>query len=191
PIIYQFKSLEHHQLVALYAMSHVGLVTPLRDGMNLIAKEFVASKVDMSGVLILSEMAGAAKELGEALIINPTTKEEIADALQEALQMPPEEQVRRNGIMQRRLQRYNVNRWASDFIGVLVESSENQASYFGKLLNKTERQRLIERYNRSNHRLLLLDYDGTLMPFVKLPQLAAPTKEVMDTLLELATPEQN
>ena len=85
PVLYQYRSLPFEPLVALYVVSDVALITPLRDGMNLIAKEYVASRGDKSGVLILSEMAGAEKELGEALIINPNSREEIADALKHAL----------------------------------------------------------------------------------------------------------
>src|SRR5260370_21819648 len=89
-------------------MSEVALVTPRRDGMNLIAKEYVASRADQRGVLILSEMAGASRELGEALIINPNDESEIVDALRTALEMPEEEHVRRNKEMQNRLERYDV-----------------------------------------------------------------------------------
>ncbi|MCG6162245.1 trehalose-6-phosphate synthase [Leptospira bandrabouensis] len=71
PIVYLYKSFSFEDLVALYGASDVGLVTTLRDGMNLVAKEYLASQVDNEGVLILSEMAGAAKELGEAILINP------------------------------------------------------------------------------------------------------------------------
>ena len=84
--------------------------------MNLIAKEYVASRADNEGVLILSEMAGAAKELGEALLINPNSREEIAEAIKQALEMPLDEQKRRNAAMQKRLRRYNVVAWAKDFV---------------------------------------------------------------------------
>ena len=116
PIIYQYRSLPFQSLAAMYAMSHVALVTPLRDGMNLVAKEYVATRHDKTGVLVLSEMAGASKDLPEAIIINPNNREEIADALKTALEMPREEQMRRNGIMQNRLRRYDVTRWAMDFL---------------------------------------------------------------------------
>lgn len=191
PIIYQFKALHFHQLVALYTISHVALVTPLRDGMNLIAKEYIASKPDKTGVLILSEMAGAAKELGEALIINPTTKEEIANAIVEALQMPLEEQSRRNAIMQHRLRRYNVVRWAADFINDLATAGEHQRSYFAKVLTSTDRRHIIEQYSNSIHRLVMLDYDGTLMPFVNRPALAKPTENILNILSELSSQHQN
>ena len=71
PLLYQYRNLPFEELVSLYRACDVALITPLRDGMNLVAKEFIASRPDQSGVLILSEMAGAAKEMGEALLINP------------------------------------------------------------------------------------------------------------------------
>ena len=100
----------------MYRLCDVALITPLRDGMNLVAKEFVASRPDQTGVLILSEMAGAAKEMGEAMIINPFHSGDFAQALEQALAMPAEEQVRRNQLLQERLRRYDVIRWAEDFI---------------------------------------------------------------------------
>ena len=80
-------------VVALYNIADIALIIPYRDGMNLIAKEFIASKVDSKGVLILSETASAAEELGEALIVNPNNREAIAEALREALLMTDEEQI--------------------------------------------------------------------------------------------------
>lgn len=121
PIIYQYRHLTLYPLSALYSMSEVALVTPLRDGMNLIAKEYVASRTDKTGILVLSEMAGAAKELGEAIIINPNDRRELADALKGALEMTREEQERRNTVMQDRLRRYDVVRWATDFVSQLLQ----------------------------------------------------------------------
>jgi trehalose 6-phosphate synthase/phosphatase len=113
-------------LVALYSVSDVALVTPLRDGMNLVAKEYVATRTEQTGVLILSEMAGAAHELGEALLVNPYHVEEIADALTRALEMPTAEQAYRNRAMQARLRRNNVTRWADDFIRILLATKGEQ-----------------------------------------------------------------
>ena len=191
PIIYQYRALQFDSLVALYAMSHVALVTPLRDGMNLIAKEYVASRTDETGVLILSEMAGAAKELGEAIIINPSSKEEIAEALKTALEMPCEEQVRRNKIMQNRLQRYSLSRWATDFLERLDSMKAARTDIAVKLLHGHARSELLQRYQRSRRRLLLLDYDGTLVSFVARPQLAKPTQELYTILRALAADSRN
>jgi len=116
PVCYMYKHIPFRTLVALYNIADVGLVTPLRDGMNLIAKEFVATKTDGRGMLILSELAGAAHELGEAIIVNPNNKFRIAEAIEKALTTPEKEQIERNGRMQERLKRHNIRRWARDFI---------------------------------------------------------------------------
>ncbi len=191
PIIYQYKSLSFPTLVAMYAMSDVALVTPLRDGMNLIAKEYLASRRDDSGVLIISEMAGAAKELGEAIIINPNNREEIAEALRQALTMPADEQRRRNQIMRRRLSRYNVVRWANDFLELLSGARQTDRVFFGKLLNEPTRRQLLHAYAGAQRRLLLLDYDGTLVGFHRRPSNAKPGKDVLALLQSLGNDPSN
>jgi trehalose 6-phosphate synthase/phosphatase len=119
PILYQYKTLPLEMLTPYYCASNVALVTPIRDGMNLVAKEYVASHPDNRGVLILSEMAGAAKELREAVLVNPNSIEEIAAALKQAVEMPEAEQIRRNVPMRKRLRRYNIFRWAEEFFEAL------------------------------------------------------------------------
>src|SRR5690606_41164311 len=98
-----------------YGITDVALITPLRDGMNLVAKEYLACRPDGTGALILSEMAGAARELGEALIINPNHKGEIAAAILQGLTMPEEERIRRNRTMQDRLRKHDSTHWAAGF----------------------------------------------------------------------------
>jgi trehalose 6-phosphate synthase/phosphatase len=191
PIIYQYRSLPFQSLVAMYAMSHVALVTPLRDGMNLVAKEYVATRHDKTGVLVLSEMAGASKELPEAIIINPNNREEIADALKTALEMPCEEQMRRNAIMQNRLRRYDVARWAMDFLAELVSTSPVDEESHVKWLDPSERHNLTEQYHHSVRRLLILDYDGTLVPFAAYPEVATPTQRLLRILRSLAADSRN
>ncbi len=187
PVIYQFRHLSLYPLSALYGLSDIALVTPLRDGMNLIAKEYIASRTDQTGVLILSEMAGAAKELGEAVIVNPNDRREIAEALREALLMPREEQVRRNIIMQERLRRYDVTRWATDFVTQLTQMEAVRGQFEAKLLSPALRKQISDEFARAGRRLLFLDYDGTLVPFERRPRQAAPTPAVVDLLQSLAT----
>ena len=134
PLVYQFRNLTFDEIVPLYRLCDVALITPLRDGMNLVAKEFIASRPDQTGVLILSEMAGAAKEMGEALIINPFHREDFAKALEQALTMPVEEQVRRNKLMQERLRRYDVVRWADDFVQALLSTQKTEAARRARVL---------------------------------------------------------
>ncbi|EGW36319.1 bifunctional alpha,alpha-trehalose-phosphate synthase (UDP-forming)/trehalose-phosphatase [Desulfosporosinus sp. OT] len=182
PIIYQYKFLPLNSLLAMYRQSDVALITPLRDGMNLIAKEYVAARPDQTGVLILSEMAGAAKELGEALIINPNNLEAIAGALQQALTMPEAEQKKRNKVMQQQLKRYDVVRWSGDFIQELLQVQKSQSQTLP--LDKHQ-QTLSTVFHQADKRLLLLDYDGTLVPFTDSPDHAKPDKELLDLLQSL------
>jgi trehalose 6-phosphate synthase/phosphatase len=191
PIIYMFKALTFAPLVTMYSASHIALITPLRDGMNLIAKEYVAAREDKTGVLILSEMAGASKELLEALIINPNNRNEIAEAIAEALEMPEEEQIRRITIMQERLKRYDVVRWAADFMEELANTRQIRNKYFAKVLNSSDRMQFVEDYCQSNRRLLLLDYDGTLVPFAVHPHTATPSQSLIGTLRDLAADPRN
>jgi trehalose 6-phosphate synthase/phosphatase len=174
PIVYQYRNVPFPSLVALYTASDICLVTPLRDGMNLVAKEYVATRTDGSGVLVLSEMAGSAKELPEAIVINPNNRNEIAQALKDALETPLDEQKRRNRIMQNRLRRYDVKRWADDFLNALAGAREMQDRIEAKLLAPDERAEIIHEYKTSRRRALFLDYDGTLTPLARFPSMARP-----------------
>jgi trehalose 6-phosphate synthase/phosphatase len=191
PIIYQYKFLSFQPLVALYSISDVALITPLRDGMNLIAKEYLATRTDKTGVLILSEMTGAADELGEAVIINPNNYEEIAEALKTALEMPPAEQKERNQVMQNRLANYDVIRWANDFIQELLSVQEQQKIFTLRLLEDSIQEQLLKEYKKAKRRIIFLDYDGTLVPFVSDPQRAVPSAEILKTLTSLSADSEN
>ncbi|MEW6172369.1 MAG: bifunctional alpha,alpha-trehalose-phosphate synthase (UDP-forming)/trehalose-phosphatase [Bacillota bacterium] len=191
PIQYLSRSLSFQPLVAMYDVADIALITPLRDGMNLIAKEYIATKVEGKGVLIISEMAGAASELGEAVVINPNNKEEVADALKEALEMPEEEQIVRNRVMQKRLKRWNVTQWADKYIEKLIEAKKRQEGFLVKRLSPGARVKLVKDYTRAGRRLIFLDYDGTLVPFFDKPENATPDKEVLGLLEKLAASEKN
>lgn len=191
PVIYQYRTLTLKEIAALYRLCDVALITPLRDGMNLVAKEFVASRPDQTGVLILSELAGAAKEMGEAILINPHHREEIARALATALAMPVEEQIRRNRLLQDRLRRYDVNRWADDFVHALMETQTVAAAQLARSLTGKARSTLIQQYTSAARRTLFLDYDGTLVPFVGDPKLARPDAEVLELLAALSSDPAN
>jgi alpha,alpha-trehalose-phosphate synthase [UDP-forming] len=117
PIHYLFRSVSSTELLALYRVADVALVTPLRDGMNLVAKEYCAAKLDESGVLVLSEFAGAAAELGDALLVNPFDVEEVAVSIHRALSMPLAERKERMGRMRRHLAERDVFRWSESFLG--------------------------------------------------------------------------
>jgi trehalose 6-phosphate synthase/phosphatase len=190
PVVYQYRHVPFSSLAALYAVSDVCLVTPLRDGMNLVAKEYIATRAG-GGVLILSEMAGAAKELPESILINPNNRAEIAGALKEALEMAPVEQQKRHRLMQRRLKRYNVTRWASDFLTTLLSMREVQSRVESKLLSDAAKHEIIERYRASRRRLFFLDYDGTLTPLVRHPGLAGPDPMRRELLRSLGADPKN
>lgn len=175
PVWYFYRSMPFDDLVDLYSFSHVALITPLRDGMNLVAKEYVASRTEGDGVLILSEMAGAASEMQEALIVNPHNVDQFADALKTALQMDVAEQRLRMKSMQKRLSRYNVDRWAQDFMKALSEKNRLTAAPAAcKKMSPSIAEQVLSDYKDAHEKLLLLDYDGTLVDFCGNPDDACP-----------------
>ncbi|MFC1761677.1 bifunctional alpha,alpha-trehalose-phosphate synthase (UDP-forming)/trehalose-phosphatase [Planctomycetota bacterium] len=191
PIWYLYKSLPFEQLAALYLAADVALVTPLRDGMNLVAKEYLATKNGQAGVLVLSEMAGAASELGEAITVNPNKKVSLVEAIHNALDMPEEEQQQRNQRMQVRLKRYTVSRWAKDFMTRLEGLHESQAHLAEHHLKSIDKQELQKDYQAASQRLILLDHDGTLVDFTIQADQASPSSELLKQLEALACDAKN
>lgn len=187
PVSYQFKNLPFYQISALLARADIALLTPIRDGLNLVAKEYVAAKQQHHGVLILSEMTGVIDELPEATRINPNDINAIVDALKSALRMPKKTQRTRLLSMQRRISRYTVQRWARDFMDELGKSRETQLVKGGKLLTSDGEERIIRQFKKAKSRLLLLDYDGTLRGFASThnPRLAAPSASLKRLLKDL------
>lgn len=117
PIHYQFREMDRTQLLGHYFACEIALITPLRDGMNLVAKEYCASTIDDNGVLILSEFAGAAAQMAKgALIVNPYDLESTADAIYAAYIMNPEEKQRRMRILRNEVKRNDVRRWVNWFL---------------------------------------------------------------------------
>ncbi|HCU22273.1 MAG TPA: bifunctional alpha,alpha-trehalose-phosphate synthase (UDP-forming)/trehalose-phosphatase [Candidatus Atribacteria bacterium] len=191
PIWYLYRQLQLMNLTALYNIADVALVTPLRDGMNLVAKEYLATKAERKGVLILSEMAGAARELGEAIIVNPNDVEGIVEAIKKAFSLSDEEQIEMNRIMNRRLSRYTIEKWAKEFLDNLIKARDTQLAYTTKKLTKTIRSRIQNDYISAQHRLLLLDYDGTLVSFADAPRKAKPDEKLFTLLEKLTSDERN
>jgi trehalose 6-phosphate synthase/phosphatase len=184
PVMNLYRSIPFATLAALYYTCEIALITPLRDGMNLVAKEYVATKQQgKDGVLILSEMAGAAREMGEAIIVNPNNKEEIANALVTALEMSREEKLSRITSMQKRLARYDVRRWANDFIGKLEQVRLLREKLQSKRLTGNDCEKILSEYRNASRALFLLDYDGTLVPFAGKPEKAIPD-DILIKLLE-------
>jgi trehalose 6-phosphate synthase/phosphatase len=191
PIHYFYRGFAFERLSAFYGLADVLLVTPLRDGMNLVAKEFVAVHRDGGGVLILSETAGSAREMGEALLINPNNSEEIAEALKTALEMGEEDQLERNALMNERLSRYDIVAWTKDFLNKLGQVRERQDSYLVRKLAGSFQEKLVASYRKAGTRLIILDYDGTLVSFRARPRKGAPDRELIELLGALAADPAN
>lgn len=186
PIYYLYRSLPFKQLSAFYNLADIALVTPFRDGMNLVAKEYVASKNDGKGVLILSEMAGSSVELNDTLCINPNDIDSIVDSLGIAINMPEDEQEERLAAMQKKISKQTVQKWANDFIKSLNKVYQNQLIYEEKGFYSDVIEKVKTKFAVAENRLILLDYDGTLVPFAEKPQQAAPDKNLLSILENLA-----
>lgn len=191
PVHYFYRSFSLESLSAFYRMAHVALVTPMRDGMNLVCKEFIASKLDKTGVLILSEMAGASKELSDAILINPNNIPQMAEAIYKALIMPEEEQIVHISIMQETLKRYNIHHWVNMFTERLEHILEIQKSMATRQFDDKAAAQIASRFGECQNRMLFLDYDGTLTGFHPDPQMAKPDTILINLLKRLASNPKN
>ncbi len=175
PLHFIHGSIDFTELCALYALADVGLVTPLIDGMNLVAKEYVAAQRDARGVLVLSEFAGAAEELLGAMSVNPYDAREVADAVAEALQMPAEQRQHRMKPMRQRVMTFDAARWARAFVDDLAsrDLTPDDKSH------ADEAKAALSAAVRAGQRIaLFLDYDGTLREIERDPAAATPTPEL-------------
>ncbi len=189
PVIYFYRSLPFENLIELYSSADIALLTPLRDGMNLVAKEYIASKVNQKGVLILSEMTGASKELGEAISVNPNNINYTADAIYRALTLSDEERIRAVKTMQKRIKRYDVHKWASEFIKSLNKTTKKQEEHKARKISPKIKELIIFDYKKEKQKTIFLDYDGTLQRFFNNPQDAKPDEELYKLLDKLAAKE--
>ena len=187
PVHYIFRGLSPTDLVAIYRAADVMLVTPLRDGMNLVAKEFIASRTDGDGVLVLSEFAGAAWELPEALQVNPYDTDGTGDVFYRALEMEPEERRARMAPLRARVETYDVHRWVASFLEQLGAVARPVSPAGSAVAGSAAvREELTRRLDEADSLLLLLDYDGTLVPFTPTPELARPDAGLLALLRSLA-----
>ena len=191
PINYFYRSFVFEEIAALYHISDICLVNPFRDGMNLVAKEYIATKRDGKGVLILSEMAGASIELSDALIVNPTNIKEIENALLQALEMPEEEQKATISNMQEIISSQHVGQWAKDFIDELVLVKKKNKELQKKIIVQKNFNEIKDAYQKAEKRLIILDYDGTLVSFHRNPMKASPTIDVLDLLEKMCADSHN
>jgi trehalose 6-phosphate synthase/phosphatase len=187
PIHYVYRSLPEKHVVALYRAADVMLVTPLRDGMNLVAKEFVTARPDEDGVLVLSEFAGAAAEMGEALQVNPYDIDTMAQAYSDALDMQEDERHLRMRSLRQRIASRDVHHWAQSYIEALSAARRPSSPAITQVLTSPDDLAALAARLRSADRLmLLLDYDGTLVPFARAPDLASPDRPLRELLANLA-----
>ncbi|WP_421918690.1 bifunctional alpha,alpha-trehalose-phosphate synthase (UDP-forming)/trehalose-phosphatase [Marinifilum sp.] len=191
PVWYFYRSLPFENLIELYSSCDVALVTPVRDGMNLVAKEYVASRTNRTGVIILSEMAGVSKEMGEALMINPNNTGEIAESIYQALTMPLDEQRERMIYLQDRIKRYDVFKWSSEFVKSLRKVEKLQSSIYAKKVSSSILEKIKTEYTNAQKRSIFLDYDGTLTGFKKNPNDAKPDEELHKILNKLEEDPKN
>ncbi|SDG40389.1 bifunctional alpha,alpha-trehalose-phosphate synthase (UDP-forming)/trehalose-phosphatase [Psychroflexus sediminis] len=185
PIWYFYRALPFENLIDLYTSSDVALITPVRDGMNLVAKEYVATRTRKDGVLVLSEMAGASIEMNEALLINPFNFEEIADSIKQALEMPKAEQKQRMQALQNRVSRYSVKKWANEFMNSLDQVHKVYNVIEAEKVDENIKAIFIKKLRSDEKKIMFLDYDGTLVNFTNNPQDAKPDKELFSILEKL------
>lgn len=187
PIRYVHRGLSREEVVALYRAAEVLVVTPIRDGMNLVAKEFAASRPDEDGVLVLSEFAGAASELAGAVLVNPYDVESTARGMASALDMPIEERRERMRLLRTRVLSADVHAWARNFLEALSHTEPTSTARDGFDAPREVAERI--RARATDKIALLLDYDGTLVDFTERPEDAVPDPALLDLLARLASTE--
>jgi trehalose 6-phosphate synthase/phosphatase len=185
PIVHMLRGVSRQELAALYAAADVLWVTSLRDGMNIVAKEYVACQSRDPGVLIVSEFAGVAQELGEALRVNPYDEIASASAMGRALDMPRDERSERMAALTERVVGGNAAAWRDRFIRSLREAVREREDH-----RRTEAPQLdpgaLAEAAAGGSALLCLDYDGTLVEIAPRPENARPTRRVLEVLRRLA-----
>ncbi len=191
PIHYFYRPFPIETLSALYSRADICLVTPMRDGMNLVSKEYIASRNSNTGVLILSEMAGASKELSEALIVNPNNLVEMYDAIIQALKMSEEEQNARMLSLREIVNKFDIHHWVKIFMDQLKGVKISESIRAAKAVNKISLQHFISAKNNSHRRVFFLDYDGTLVGFKGDIDKASPDDELYLLLQNLLQDERN
>ncbi|MCJ7710804.1 MAG: trehalose-phosphatase, partial [Chloroflexi bacterium] len=185
PVIYLRRSISRSELAALYAAADVAWVASLRDGMNLVAKEFVACQHDGTGVLLLSEFAGAAGEMGEAIRVNPYDEEGSAAALERALTMDEDERRERQAALLRRIRANTAVTWAERSVEDLKLTVAERNLGAGPIPQPPLAD-LRRAFATASHRICYLDYDGTLVPLAARPADAAPGPAIAEILRGLA-----
>ncbi len=177
PIHFIHKSVDFTELCALYSLADVAMVTPLIDGMNLVAKEYVACKKDAKGVLMLSEFAGAAEELYKAITVNPYDVDQMADRLEQALTVPEAEKIDRMQGIHERVMEYDAEYWAKTFVTELEKVPSTKPLRIEDEYSITE---TYPRFQSAKKMAFFLDYDGSLREFANDPNETSPTESIID-----------
>jgi trehalose 6-phosphate synthase/phosphatase len=191
PIHYYYRSFPIEMLSALYYTADVCLITPMRDGMNLVSKEYVASRINNDGVLIMSEMAGSSKELIDAIIVNPNNTGEVCRAILQAINMTLEEQQTRMIPMRQLVAKFNISHWVKIFMDRLKEVKLMQRSMQARHVSFATEQSIVNRYIKTKKRIIFLDYDGTLVNFQSNIEQASPDKELYNIINKLVEDPAN
>ncbi|KAG0294224.1 Trehalose-6-P synthase/phosphatase complex synthase subunit [Dissophora globulifera] len=185
PIHFLHKSINFEELVSLYSVSDVCLISSTRDGMNLVSYEYICCQQENHGVLILSEFAGAAQSLNGSIIVNPWNTGELADAIFEAVTMPDETRKTNHQKLFRYVTKYTAAYWGLSFVNELRRVSEEFDHRMA--LPKLTIQRVLEARNHSSKaKVIFFDYDGTLTATHKLPEFANPASHIIHNLQALA-----
>ncbi|HYI75589.1 MAG TPA: bifunctional alpha,alpha-trehalose-phosphate synthase (UDP-forming)/trehalose-phosphatase, partial [Gaiellaceae bacterium] len=193
PVEYIHRDISRPALVALYRRADVMMITALRDGMNLVAHEFVICQSEPGlpgrwrGSLLLSELAGAAQVLPGALLVNPWDVNGVVDQLGAALDQTPRQRQRRLETMAKRVVDLDTRRWAEGFLTRLGRyARRDRAAKRPPTVDDALREKLARRFGKAEKRTVVLDYDGTLREFELHPDLAQPTPEIRTLLRSLA-----
>ncbi len=185
PVHYMYQTVSFEELAALYRVAHVAFVAPIKDGMNLVAKEYVASRTDKLGVLVLSETAGAARELKEALLVNPSLPSSLVEGLSNALTMRPEDLQQRAKTMRHSLATNTIHHWKRAFMGSL-ESSHLDMHARTKHLSNGNLERMVNEFYMAKNPTIMMDYDGVLVNFFVNPNDANPKPHTLKLLQDLS-----
>ena len=190
PIDYHYRSFPQEQLATYYDQADIALVTPLRDGMNLVAKEYIAVKRD-KGVLILSELAGAAYELGETVTVNPWNPDAIADAIKQALEMSPLEQSEIMSTLYQKVSDNDLSNWVSSILQDLSSLDQTSYSSHEEFITDKQAQEIYEHFASKKKKLIALDYDGTLVNLMANRMSPKPDRELIEILTQLSSDPNN
>ncbi len=182
PIVYLDTKIDHPDLVAYYRLADLAVISSVYDGMNLVAKEYAAAQVDEKGVLILSELAGAAEELEGAILVNPYDIEDFSEKINKALLMPETERKGRMAALRRQVEEYDIHRWILDILGAMLRLAHSQSQRHRHIFEHWD-----EIITRIHGRpiFLFLDYDGTLTPIVSSPEQADLSEDMRNRIRRL------